>query len=80
MVQRFHVCAEYFWFAISQCKSPVSLPGDAGIDLRFLSDAQREAILPSAGNGPVTLDLQFGDRRDHIRFVLAYLLTQEERS
>lgn len=80
MIQRFHVCAEYFWFAISQCKSSVSLPGDAVTDLRLLSDAQREAILPSAGNGPVTLDLQFGDRQDYIRFVLAYLLTQEERS
>lgn len=80
MIQRFHVCAEYFWLAMSQCKSPVSLPGDAVTDLRFLSDAQREAILPSAGKRPVTLELQFEDRQDHIRFVMAYLLTQEERS
>lgn len=80
MIQRFHVCAEYFWFAISQCKSSVSLPGDTSADLRFLSDAQREAILPSGGKRPVTLELQFEDRQDHIRFVMAYLLTQEERS
>lgn len=80
MVQRFHVCTEFFWLAISQCKSPVSLPEDAVTDLRFLSDAQKEALLPSGGNEPVTLDLQFEDRQDHIRFVLAYLLSQEEQA
>lgn len=79
MIQRFHVCAEYFWPAISQCKAPVRLPDDMSADLRSLSDARREAILPSAGNAAIALDLRFEDREDRIRFVLAYLLSQEER-
>lgn len=80
MVQRLYVYAEYFWPAISQCKSPVRLAKDRGLDLRSLPEAQKEAVLPSAGNEAVTLDLQFADRQDYIRFVLAYLITQKAQA
>ena len=78
MIQRCYVFAELFWLSISHCESPVYLPGGACADLRFLSDTQKEALLPSSQKVPFALDLQFTDGEDYIRFVLAYLLTERK--
>ena len=78
MVQRCFVYAESFWLAISHCLLPVQLPGHTFTDLRLLTDAQKNSILPSGQNTPIALDLQFGDNQDYIRFVLSYLLTERE--
>ncbi|MGM9619439.1 MAG: hypothetical protein ACI3W8_06370 [Oscillospiraceae bacterium] len=76
MIQRLCVCGERLWPALLHCKAPVYLPDQEHSDLRFLSAAQREAVLSAAQKDRAPIALYFSDTQDYIRFVLAYLLVE----
>lgn len=75
MIQRLYVAGELFWIALSHCRSPVFLPDDRYGDLRQLPRERRESVIPAAGRTAV--ELRFVQPRDYVRFVLAYLLSEE---
>ena len=76
MVWQLRVSGERFWDTLSHCSSPVYLSGYRDSDLRLLSVNQRNAILPPASSDLSMVSLDFYDKQDFVRFVLAYLLIE----
>lgn len=76
MIWRLCVCGEQLWPSLLHCEAPVYLLDQEHSDLRFLSAAQREAVLSSAQKDRTPIALYFSDTQDYIRFVLAYLLAE----
>ena len=73
MVWQLHVSGERFWEALLHCSNPVYLSDHQDSDLRLIATSKRNAILPSASSDPTTMSLDFYDKQDFVRFVLAYL-------
>lgn len=76
MVQQLCVSRDRFWQALLHCKNPVYLSKYADCDLRFLSEIQRDSILPLEPTSLTTVSVHFHDKLDYVRFVLAYLLME----
>ena len=74
MIQQLYVNRSRFWQALSYCVSPVSLANHKQIDLRILTDSQRETVIPFTQKESTAVSLNFQDEQDYIRFTLAYLL------
>ena len=76
MIQQLYVSGSRFWQALSYCVSPVSLTNYKHIDLRILTDSQRETVIPFTQKESTAVSLNFQDEQDYIRFTLAYLLSE----
>ncbi len=76
MIQRLFVCGKLFWPAIQHCILPVYLSSREQDDLRFLTDEEKELLLPPGQEELISIDLCFSDAQDYTRFVLAYLLAE----
>ena len=73
MVWQLHVSGERFGEALLHCSNPVYLSDHQDSDLRLIANPQRGAILPPASSDLTTVSLDFYDKQDFVRFVLAYL-------
>ena len=76
MIQQLCVSRDRFWQAVLHCKNPVYLPEYTDCDLRFLSESQRDPILPLEPASLTTVSVHFHDKQDYVRFVLAYLIIE----